>query len=749
MNLFYKRPLLLALSLFILINAVSVILSFKLRTYLLTASSVLFIIILSVEIFLFLSKSKWHRVTFNTLLCVFLCTASLLSSHLFFDKKLEHLNKISGNCEIVARIEECTFHADYTSTYVATILSINDENVNIKGELSSTGPSELIKGDIICTTATFCELSENNYGFNEKNNNISKGILLNAEFDDYSVIENRANSFHFLFSNIRESIIKRLDNGTARSSGGMIKALLLGDKSSLVDSTSLNFRRMGITHILSISGTHFTVLLGLLTFILSSLGFNKKIIYFVLIPFALFYMGLTGFSESVCRSGIMAIMAYSGFLFGRNKDSYTALAFAVTLILLISPNTVLSVSLWLSFVSTFTIILSMDLFNNLKYTFLKMRLIGKLLWGILTSITVSVLISIVTLPIVAAVFGEISIISPISNLLVVPLFTIVLYLAPFCVLFPNFSFITLATDKLCDLIYYISNFICQADNLLISVNFTFIIVISSIGCVVALIFAALPLKRKLFTLLPLLAGFLIIAAGLFQYNYFNYDKVKVTYFSEGNNDGFSVISHNNALCIDISSGASAPTYKAEYIASQNHCPEIKAFVFTHYHTRHISMFRKLCARTKIQSVYLPVTSDSDSYTHMSAIIEIAEKMNIPVMPISYGEPFTFGDCLITIFEPIYISRSTHPVINLQISSENTDTLYLGSSFYETDFEYMNLTKAAEFIVFGQHSPVTKKEYSIDSDATMVFGSETIAKMANAENSAIILKENSEYEILAE
>ena len=749
MNLFYKRPLLLALSFFILLSAVAPTLNFILRSYLLTAAIIITLLLLILTITLKLSSNNYSKLAFNALLSAFFCALSLLSSHVFLDVTLKNAEGIDGRQEIVARIEECTFAADYTSTYVATLLELNGEMTNVKIELSSKGPSELSQGDVISAVAIFYTVSEDNYGFNERNNNISKGILLYAEFEEYTVLENFGNSPRYFFTNLRDVLLKRVDSGTAKSSSAIIKALLLGDKSSLENSTTLNYRRMGITHILSISGTHFTILLGMLAFILSSLGFNKKLSYFLLIPFALFYMGLTGFSESVCRSGIMAIIAYSGFLLGRNKDSYTALAFAVTLILLASPNAVFSVSLWLSFVSTFTIVLTMDIFGNLKQAFCKSKFLGKVFWGIFISLTISVLISLATLPIIAAVFGEISIISPLTNLLIVPLFSVVLYLAPFCVLLPNFSLITYIADKTCELIAKVSDYICQFDNLLVSVNYTFVILISAASLVLVLILAALPLKRKLLTILPLLVGFCAIAIGISVSKVQNFDKVKITYFTEGVNDGFTVLSENKSLCIDISSGASAPTYKAEYIAAENHNPEIAAFVFTHYHLRHINMFSRLCSRTNVQSVYLPIATDADSSVHMEAIVEVANSLNVPIVTFNYGDPFKFGECEITIFEPIHISRSTHPVINLQITAKDTDTLYLGSSFFETEFEFEELASNAEYVVLGQHSPVTKKEYTIESNATMICGSETIAKMTNLQNSSIILSESSEYEILAE
>ncbi len=745
MSLFSKRPLLLALCIFILTTAISATVGLKIRIYCLSVITFVAVISLISSCIYALTNNSGKRTAFNTLLCVLFALIALLSSHKFFDRTLANAESYSDTYNITARIDECTYSASYTSVYTAKLLTVNEVQTDIYIELSSLGPTYYEKGDIISTSATFLPFSENNFGFNERNNNIASGILAYAEFESAQTVGKEENTLKYFFSDMRETLANRIDSGSLNASSGLIKALLLGERDDLENGTSLNFRRMGISHILSISGTHFTIILGMLAVLLSAFGFNKKAVYFILIFVALFYMGLTGFSESVCRAGIMSIIAYFGFLLGRTKDSYTALAIAVSVILLVSPYAVLSVSLWLSFIATLTILIINDLTGSLKSTFKNLGLCGKILFAIVTNLLISTFISIITLPIVAAVFGEISAVAPIANLVVVPLISLLLYLGPFCIIFHRFYPITYVCDLLYDFIKLICDYICGFDNLLISLNHSFVVPISVLSCIAMLIMLAIPLRKRLLVLLPPVISIILIAACIFVFNHFLYDLTNVTYFTQGGNDGIVITDRSETLCIDISTGASSAAYRAEHISEQNYSPEISAFMFTHCHSLHISMFTKLCSRTNIHSVFLPRTNN-DSNAFIASIAEVAAENGVKIVWFDYDKPIKFNGTEITVLEPVFISRSTHPVICLKISSKDNDMLYLGSSFNDTKLDYTSSVAKAEYIIYGQHSPIAKNSFDFKNNATCIYGNSSIAALSPDAASDIILDKNGEYVI---
>ncbi len=684
----------------------------------------------------------------NLFLCMLFCLSSFCLSYSFFDKTLTELENQTDEAEIVAEIDKCLYSADYSTVYTAKIESINGTSGGFSAELTYPGACELQSGNRIQTSVLFNAFAEDVYGYDERNSSIASGILVAGEFTEYTVLEDTAPSIGLLFKELRTSIAKRIDSSSKmRTSAPLIKALLLGDTDDLGSSLKQDFRRLGISHILSISGTHFTTLLGMIALLLTLLGINKRVIYILLIPIAVFYMGLTGFSVTVCRAGIMSILSYWGFLCGRMRDSYTALFLSVTLILICSPNAVLSIGLWLSFAATFTILILMEIFSSGKMFAQRKSLPGNILFFLVSHLAITVAISFTTLPITAACFGEISIISPLSNLLLVPLFELYLYIAPFAVIFAAFDPFTILIEFLSDTILSLTQSICDLDNLLISVRQNFVFILAIIGCACTLLLVALPLRRRGFVLLPGVTSILGIALGLCIFFHLHSAQTSITYFTAGASDGIVITDRNNTLCIDISNGGSSAAYKAEYVAAENYCPEISGYMFTHYRVRHINQFYRLTNRTNVHKLYLP-RSDAPADTNVIAsLCEIAEAQNIEIVWFSYGEPVMFEECAVTLFPLQDISRSTHDVICLKITTKNTDTLYLGSSYSETKIDLNGEIADAEYIFFGQHAPIAKKPFEALTTAVQIYGSAHLADLSLQNSPKVILGEDDQYTIL--
>ena len=333
-----------------------------------------------------------------------------------------------------------------------------------------------------------------------------------------------------------------------------------------------------------------------------------------------------------------------------------------------------------------------------------------------------------------------------ANIILVPIFSIFLYAAPLLVIFPN-SPIAVFCDLLYKLITTLSEYICSFDNLLISVKHSFVIPISAICLIATVILTAIPLKRKTIILLPSVVCVLTLSFSIIIFNHCNFNNTQIIYFAESNNDGFVITSENDTMCIDISDGTSKPAYRAEYISEECYSPEISAFLFTHYHSRHVSMFSKLCSRTRVQSVYLPITYEDEKSVYMETIAEIANEKGIDLIWFDYGKPTRFRNCELIIFEPEYISRSTHPVINLRISSKENDILYLGSSFSDTEFEYENYSPNTEYLIFGQHSPIVKRAFTAPTNGEVVLGNDKLCELYFGKSASSVIQENGEYEIL--
>ncbi len=746
MNIFKKRPLLLSLFVFTFCTCVSALVSKDMRKILLYTSFSLFIFSILLCVTLFIAHNKYKNSLLTVSLCFCFTFTAFLSSRIFFDNKLAKIECLKQEQNVIAVIDECTFSALYMTSYTAHIVSVDGVETSFKATISSNPPIYLEEGEKISADMSFSPFTISDYGYDARKANISNGVLVSATFENAKIIDNN-NKFDIVLSfNKLRSKIERVIDKEYDKSATIIKALLIGKTDDIDTMTKSNFSRLGISHILSISGTHFTVLLGMIAILLSTLGLNKRIVYALLIPIAFFYIGISGFSFSVCRAGIMSLLSYFGFLCGRLKDSYTALFISLTAILLISPYAVFSISLWLSFTATFTILIIIELLSN----FLLVKeapLYKKLAKYIITQLLISVSVIFTTLPLVSIYFGYISKIAPLANLIVVPLFELFLYIIPFSVILSGFSPVSTFTEKAGASLLFIVEEIASKDGLLLAINQNFVKFISITAIAATLILIAIPLKKKIIIIISSIISILSISIGLFFFYNSRLPETHVTYYNTGISDALVITDTNRTACIDITSGTTSSINYAQAMVKEHYSANISAYIFTHYRNNHVKSFEKLATKMKISKAYFPVVADEKGIKYMNDLIQIAKNLGIKIVIFNYGEPLEFEECKITVLEPQYIGRSSHEIISVFVSTKEDDLLYLGSSFSDSKFDFSNYISDAEYIIFGQHYPKVKNEFDISAKANLIYGSKEVFELSNATKDGYVLSEGDRYNIL--
>lgn len=220
---------------------------------------------------------------------------------------------------------------------------------------------------------------------------------------------------------LRERLSQRLYDSTDGDAYQLSKALLLGDRSTLPDSLTRLFAAAGMSHALAVSGMHISFLALLLSWILSRLRVNYRLANLLTALFALGYVVLIGAPFSALRAGLMAAIFFGGKALYRDADSLIALFTAVGAICLLNPYAVLDVGLELSFLSVLGLLLLYPRWMGLLPARI-WRPFRRVLSGALATVSAVLM----TLPVTAYVFGELPLISPIANLLLLP--------AVFCVM---------------------------------------------------------------------------------------------------------------------------------------------------------------------------------------------------------------------------------------------------------------------------------------------------------------------------
>ncbi len=214
---------------------------------------------------------------------------------------------------------------------------------------------------------------------------------------------------------------------------GVAQALTLRECSLLTGETNDAYRTMGLSHVLSISGLHLSILAMMLRKLLFALRVRKQVRELLALGMIVLYCFLTGFYPPVIRSAVMVGSVLLGEILLRETDGLTLLSAALLFLLAVNPYALLSVSLQLSFLSCLGIILLEPHVTELQK---KIRGNGKgkasLLRRIAAPAVGSFFIScgavVFTFPVIAYTFGNLSWLSPFSNLIFVPLFTPILTL---------------------------------------------------------------------------------------------------------------------------------------------------------------------------------------------------------------------------------------------------------------------------------------------------------------------------------
>lgn len=230
---------------------------------------------------------------------------------------------------------------------------------------------------------------------------------------------------------------------------GLLQAMLLGDTSELDPNTAALLTRSGIRHAFSVSGLHISILSSLLLLLLRLL----PIPIYLRNPLALLgvwvMVGLTGFGLPACRAGILLTAFLSAPLFFRQSDGLAALSAGGLLLLLANPFAVLSPSFLLTMTATGGILvlsprLASFLIDRLRsVSWLHTLSFNKAVIAVVSALCVSIAASIATLPIILLSFKGMSVIAPVTNLLLAPLLPFLLVLGIFLLVLSPLPFLAI------------------------------------------------------------------------------------------------------------------------------------------------------------------------------------------------------------------------------------------------------------------------------------------------------------------
>lgn len=219
----------------------------------------------------------------------------------------------------------------------------------------------------------------------------------------------------------------------------ILGAMILGDKNRMTANLKEKLNIAGVRHITAISGMHIVILSGVLMFLLLSLGFWRGQAFYFSILFVFLFVVMTGAQPSAIRAGIMGGIFLLGQKVGRKFVSFRALVMVATLMLIINPFLlVYDVGFQLSFLAVAGIIYLSPIFAEwIEFVFRKFSkfvsgeidfssspllssIMSKIYKGLREVIAITLAAQIFTLPLLIYNFGRMSLVAPITNILIIP-----------------------------------------------------------------------------------------------------------------------------------------------------------------------------------------------------------------------------------------------------------------------------------------------------------------------------------------
>lgn len=268
---------------------------------------------------------------------------------------------------------------------------------------------EFVQGDILKLTGIL-EKPESFGNFDYPGYLSRFGIYASMNFPEISLVEKSRES-PSLLSSMRQFFESRLVRVySTEPMTSLLEGLLIGQKRNLPETTEDSFRRAGLSHILVISGFNITLLISMIMAMLKPFG--KKISLFGSGFAILFFTLFVGASPSVVRAAIMGGLSLLALAVNRTRESFLALLLAATVMAIYNPKILLfDIGFQLSFLATFGLI------------FVAPLLAPRLHWlperfAIRDTMAMTLSAQLMTLPVIMMNFEQISLVAPLSNLLI-------------------------------------------------------------------------------------------------------------------------------------------------------------------------------------------------------------------------------------------------------------------------------------------------------------------------------------------
>ncbi len=629
MRIFFRRPLALSVCLAVVVACLSLSWSDNCKAIL---AVILLVTAIGIGIFSVLRRKR-NIIIMTAILATFATSALLFTSFLWFHSVSERYSaKIGKTVTAEGYVTERLTSSAVSARFSVRLTEFDGERCYDKVLLQCNSYSTLQIGDSFRLRGSVRDFQIDD-SYDEQISLQADGLVAVLVCEESKDCENSGKTVTtpaILARKLNHRLTEKLSTYLGGEEGALASAILLGNRSKLSGSTTLAFRRCGVSHLLALSGLHVSILIAIVEWVLGRARIPKIVRQAIIPPLAICYLILTGCSVSTVRAVLMVTVLSLAFLSSERYDALTALSATLFCILLATPYAVKDISLWMSYGATTAIIVFLPALRPLlQYDFWKRmpKICGKCLKGLVTAIATGLFATCGILAVTVTSVGSVSVLSVPLTLVLSPLMTVALFLGILSFLLPIKPVFFLAKLSLSAMLG-ITERASEWKNILLTPTEKAEWILLYITLAVTVSVAVLPLRRKYFVALPLvLSGVFLLLGSL---GTFRSAGITATSVHGDGGEQLLVTEGNNSVLIDFSSGLSDTVYTITDCLSEYGESEVGDIVFTHYHARTVWSLQSIAKRVKVRRVRLPVPRNEEESAIANRIESEAERLKIKV-----------------------------------------------------------------------------------------------------------------------
>lgn len=314
----------------------------------------------------------------------------------------------SNSSQYIGTVMNEGVEKEYYYRYKVRIENLKYKNFYVFLDINKNQKETLKFGEKIafCGEKRIPNVSRNYKGFNYREylKSIKVFAIINAEGNIKIIKENNVSVIRKVANEIKLKIINNIKKVLPKETQALCLGILIGYTDEIERNIRDDFSNSSLSHLLAISGMHISYMVIGISFIISKINIHKSINKIITSLILVFFLYIVGFTSSVIRACIMAILYLMQSVFRKKSDIWTNIAISIIIMLTENPYRIKGIGFILSYLATIGILLFSYKQINLKNKIKQLALI-------------SIYAQLMTFPIIMRCFYNVSLTFLISNII--------------------------------------------------------------------------------------------------------------------------------------------------------------------------------------------------------------------------------------------------------------------------------------------------------------------------------------------